>query len=641
MKLPFKIILFITSLYTIYILSNNIYHTKYNLNTNTIEGIIDNISIKNDKVTLEIKAKERVLVNLYKMDNFDYELGDKVRIKGILRIPDNNTNFNLFNYNKYLKSKKIYYIMTGKSIELISKNNNVLYKIKNFINKRIECFNKKEYLKMFILGDTSYLDKDIYNSYKENGITHLFAISGMHISLLSSILLKITGSYKITILFLLLYLFLARFTPSVIRATFLFIILYINKKFNLKLKSYEVLILIFCLMLIYNPYYIYNVGFIFSFLISFNLMVFSKYLQNLKYFKGLLYTSLISFISGLAIMIYNYFSINILSIVLNMFFVPLVSVVIFPLSLLTFIFKFLSPLYIILINILESLSILCSKIDIFEINFAKPSLLVLIIYLLLSFLSLKYFFKKKYFLIVIYIVILFFHSNIRYFKGKSITMLDVGQGDSVLLELNDKSIMIDTGGNYDYNLFTNILLPYLKSSGITKLDYLILTHGDYDHMGESINLVNNFKVEKVIFNCGEFNDLEKEFIEVLDKKHIKYYSCIKELNIDSNKLYFLQTKEYDNQNDNSNVIYTELNGYKFMFMGDAGIEKEKDILDKYNINDIGLFDNIFRIAQTDAKLKRDKVDNECVANAVHYEVSKKVRNTIKNWEVLCLKIHQL
>ena len=105
-------------------------------------------------------------------------------------------------------------------------------------------------------------------------------------------------------------------------------------------------------------------------------------------------------------------------------------------------------------------------------------------------------------------------------------------------------------------------------------------------MGEAINLVNNFKVEKVIFNCGPYNDLEKELIKVLDKKKIKYYSCIKELNIDKNKLYFLQTKEYDNENDNSNVIYTELNGYKFMFMGDAGIEKEKDILDKYNLSKI-------------------------------------------------------
>ena len=114
----------------------------------------------------------------------------------------------------------------------------------------------------------------------------------------------------------------------------------------------------------------------------------------------------------------------------------------------------------------------------------------------------------------------------------------------------------------------------------------ITAHGDADHMGEAVNLVNNFKVEKVIFNCCESNNLEKELIKVLDKKKIKYYSCIKELNIDKNKLHFLQTKEYDNENDNSNVIYTELNGYKFMFMGDASSTTEKEILNRYNLPDI-------------------------------------------------------
>ena len=105
-------------------------------------------------------------------------------------------------------------------------------------------------------------------------------------------------------------------------------------------------------------------------------------------------------------------------------------------------------------------------------------------------------------------------------------------------------------------------------------------------MREAINLVNNFKVEKVIFNCGPYNDLEKELIKVLDKNHIKYYSCVKELNVDNNKLYFIQTKEYNNENDNSNVIYTELDGYKFMFMGDASTITEKEIMNKYNLPDI-------------------------------------------------------
>ena len=103
-------------------------------------------------------------------------------------------------------------------------------------------------------------------------------------------------------------------------------------------------------------------------------------------------------------------------------------------------------------------------------------------------------------------------------------------------------------------------------------------------MGEAINLVENFKVEKVIFNCGEFNELEQELIKVLDKKKIPYYSCVKELNIDDDKLYFLNNKDYENENDNSSVIYTELNNHKFLFMRDVGVEE--DLIKKYNLKDI-------------------------------------------------------
>ena len=111
-------------------------------------------------------------------------------------------------------------------------------------------------------------------------------------------------------------------------------------------------------------------------------------------------------------------------------------------------------------------------------------------------------------------------------------------------------------------------------------------HGDFDHMGDGLYLIDKFKVENVIFNCGEFNALEKELIKKLNKRKVNYCSCVKELNIGKYKLDFLNTKVYDNENDNSNVIYTELDGYKFMFMGDAGVDKEKDILDKYNLSNI-------------------------------------------------------
>ena len=107
-------------------------------------------------------------------------------------------------------------------------------------------------------------------------------------------------------------------------------------------------------------------------------------------------------------------------------------------------------------------------------------------------------------------------------------------------------------------------------------------------MGEAINLIDNFKVDNVIFNCGSYNELEQGLIAVLNRKKIPYYSCISELNIDNVKLYFLNTKDYNDENENSSVIYSEINNTKILFMGDAGIEKEKDILEKYNLKDIDI-----------------------------------------------------
>ena len=150
-------------------------------------------------------------------------------------------------------------------------------------------------------------------------------------------------------------------------------------------------------------------------------------------------------------------------------------------------------------------------------------------------------------------------------------------------------------------------------------------------MSEAINLIDNFNVEKVIFNCRSYNDLEKELIKVLDKKKINYYSCIKELSIDDNKWYFLQTKEYENENDNSNVIYTELNGYKFMFMGDAGVEKEKDILNKYNISGI----DVLKIGHHGSNTSSSKeFINEINPNYSIISVGKNNRYGHSNKEVL-------
>ena len=105
-------------------------------------------------------------------------------------------------------------------------------------------------------------------------------------------------------------------------------------------------------------------------------------------------------------------------------------------------------------------------------------------------------------------------------------------------------------------------------------------------MKEAYYLVDNFKVEKVVFNVGEYNELELELISLLKEKNISYEKAPDVLKMGEYKLQFLNTGIYDNENDNSNVIYLEFNKYKFLFMGDAGVEVEQDLIEKYNLSDI-------------------------------------------------------
>ncbi len=633
----FLILLFLIVILNIAYKTCNI-QSKYSKQEKNIIGIVTNINIKKDKTIINIKAKENIIVYYYNKTNL--ELGDKVKVVGTLKNIENNTNFNLFNYKKYMLSKNTYFIMNASSIKLISKNNNIFYSIKNNLSKQINKKKGFRYLNTFIMGDSKEIDENVLESYRTNGISHLFSVSGMHITLLSTLILYILNkikksniNYILVIIFLIFYMFLTSFTPSVIRATTLFIFLTLNKLLSLNLSTLRIFLIILFLVLLFNPYNIYNIGFKFSYIISLYLIIFRKIInRNKNYITKTIVTSFIAFLSSIPILINNFFSINLLTIINNLIFVPIISFIVFPFSLLTLIIPKIDIIYEILINMLEGLSLFVSYFKI-EMILKHTNILIILLYYLLITLILFKIVRKQYKYIFLLVLFLFIHTNINYITNTFFTtIMDVGQGDSIFIHLphNKSNILIDAGGNINYDGSKNII-SYLKSEGIQKLDYLIITHGDYDHMGEAINLVNNFKVEKVIFNCGSYNDLEKELIKVLDKKKIKYYSCIKELNIDKNKLHFLQTKEYDNENDNSNVIYTELNGYKFMFMGDASSTTEKEILNKYNLPDI----DVLKVGHHGSKTSSSKeLINEIKPNYSIISVGKNNRYGHPNKEVL-------
>lgn len=430
----------------------------------------------------------------------------------------------------------------------------------------------------------------------------------MHITLLSSILLKILGKLKlkeklkyfVVGILLVFYLVLVGFSASILRAVLFFILFSINKIYYFYVKPTNIFITVLFISVIINPNYIYDVGFLYSFSISFSLIVLGDYINKYhNYFLKLLMTSLISFIVSIPITIHNFNQINILSIIYNLFYVPFISIIVFPFSLLTFFIPILENVLNLLIKLLEISALTLDKINFSKFVFCNINFIFLIVYyafIIMFFIGMV---QKKYAFMPFLIVLVIFHyfypiaSNKNYF-----VMLDVGQGDSILLHSKGKTILIDTGGimSYDnrkwskqknkYRIVDSVAIPYLKKLGIGRIDYLILTHGDFDHMGEAINLVNNFKIKKVIFNCGRYNYLEKQLIDVLERKKIDYYSCVKNLDIEDFNLQFLNTKIYDNENDNSNVIYFNYNSYKFLLMGDAGEKRELDILERYNIKDI-------------------------------------------------------
>lgn len=608
----YRVIALLVLLYSLAVTLIPNYKSKYEANeTEFILNILE-YKIDGNKLSLTLKGKEKIKGIYYIKTEEEKEWLEKnlelegtLKIKGTLKVPNNNTVPNLFNYKKYLYFNKIYYLLEINELKIDKKTDNILYKIKNYAYLRASKIKYNKYIYAYILGTTDNLEENIIDSYRTNGISHLFALSGLHVGIFSLILMKILSKLKIKkvynylfiFIILLMFAFITGFSPSILRSILLFFLLGINKIYNLNIRTINILYLTFSIIVFVNPFIIFQIGFILSFITTFFLILTSYLIENKNYLQSLLIVSAISFISSLGVSIYFFGSINPMGIILNLIFVPLVSFIIFPLSLIVYIFPVLSNILNILTNIMENLSLFLTKVKL-EIYFPATNISSIIIYYICLTILFKTRNKK---IIFIIFFILMSWKVYPYFKNEtSIYFIDVGQGDSCLLVTPhaSKAILIDTGGKISYNkekwmrhskeyqISTDTLIPFMRSIGVYKLDYCFLTHGDYDHMGEAINLVENFKVEKVIFNCGEFNELEQDLIKVLDKKKIPYYSCIKELNIDDNKLYFLNNKDYGNENDNSSVIYTELNNHKFLFMGDAGVGVEEDLIKKYNLQDI-------------------------------------------------------
>ncbi len=589
------LILFLLIVTIVYSLIYSIIPRKsnYNINDTIIRGYLISKTIDGDKLSLVLKGKEKVKGTFYIKNYKDvslYEslpLGTNLELTGTLNMPNKNTIPNTFNYHDYLYYQGINYTMSINNIKIDNSNISFLYKIKNALIKHINKYQSKAYLLTFILGDKTALEEGIYEGYQDIGVSHIFAISGMHVSLLTGLILKLLKKLKentryiIVIVFLLIYSFLTDFQPSILRSVTLFILLFLNKRFSFNLDTLRVYSLTIMVLLLYNPYLIHNVGFQYSSVVSYSLIRNNKLIKG-SYLMKCFKISLIAFIYSLPITALNNYEINILSVFNNLLYVPLISFIIYPLSLLTLLFPFLDSVLLSLNHISEFLA---NYMLILNIIIPKIPILVVIAYYIL--ITLFFNSYRRIFILIPFILIAIIKIYPLIDSHYYVFFLDVGQGDSTVIKYKNETIMIDTGGKVNFKTeawkekkrtyLTDNTIRLLKSIGVSKVNYLILTHGDTDHLGEAEHFVDNFKVLNIILNKGDLNAYEKRLINKKINITDKYRGRLNFQLLDTGIVY-------DNENDNSIVSLLNIHNYKMLFMGDASIKTEQDLLKKYELS---------------------------------------------------------
>ena len=575
----------------------------YDINETNLTGYIIDYQVKTDKITYTImttkdKKKEKILATKYlnqstKIPNIT--LGDSITLKGKLKLPSKNTIPNTFNYQEYLYHKEIYYLFTIEDITLLKKNTNPYYQVQNLLYKRTKSLDDTGYLTMLIYGKKE-IDQDSYETLANLGVIHLFAISGLHLQIFTLLLehllkkLKVLPHIKtlLIIIFLTLYAALINFPASILRALTLYIFMHLLPiifKQKIDLPTYQVLILSTSFLLLINPHFLYDIGFLYSSLCTFGLLYFNDQTKN-KILKALK-TTLIATLWSLPISISLNYTYNLLSPIYNLIYVPFISIIFYPCCLLTFIFPFLLPLLKVLITLLELLTFLFSQISL-NIIFPKMSILVIIIYYISIYLLSKYQNINCY--LITTLILCLYPLKYNYITSLNIYYLDVNQGDcSLIISPKKKDVtMIDTGGlTRDINNYTiKNIIRFMHSLNIKKIDNLLISHGDYDHIGNATYLVDNFKIKNVYFNYDDYDELEESLKLKLEQKKINYYKGLKSLKTLYYTFAFLNSDIYDNENDNSLVTYFKYLDYTFLYMGDASSTRETNIIKKYNLEKI-------------------------------------------------------
>ena len=494
-----------------------------------IKGIKLLLNLKKSKNKSLQNKENRYLSNKNsKNSSFKLKYGDKIEFYLEYEKPSTARNYMGFDYSNYLKTKKIFGTVNLKEedVEIISHDNSniilrKIYELRNLMKTKIEKLLPKETSGLclgMLIGETSGIEENMQEDFRDSNLSHILAVSGANVSyiivsityIFNKMCLRKRLSKIISIILLILFMLLTGCTSSVNRACIMAILMLIAELFYRKSDVYNNLAISALILLIINPYSLLDIGFQLSYMGTIGIVFLHDKIGNfikinnkiVKYFFEMIAVTTCANLAIIPIMMFHFNTISLTFYFSNIIVGPILGIVViigFIMFFISLIFTPISSLIAIVLNLMLKFIIKIAEITanmpFSKITIITPSFFFIIVwYLIIISISykqkVKIFYHKNNKLIkkivsCILIIVLIVNLIIKVDKKLEIHFVDVGQGDACLIitPLN-KKILIDGGGSEfgSFNVGEKTLLPYLLDRRINKLDYIIISHFDSDHV---------------------------------------------------------------------------------------------------------------------------------------------------------------
>ena len=571
----------------------------------------DTIKVNGDSLSFRGKADGRIFQVYYKLQSEEEKETFQIltalhdlELEGKLSEPEGKRNCGGFDDQAYLQTQGLYQTLNIKKIQSLQKVGSWdLGENLSSLRRKAVVWIKthfpdpmRNYMTGLLLGHLDTDFEEMNELYSSLGIIHLFALSGMQVGFFmdgfKKLLLRLGLTQEklkwLTYPFSLIYAGLTGFSASVIRSLLQKLLAQHGVK---GLDNFALTVLV---LFIIMPNFFLTAGGVLSCAYAFILTMTSKEGEGLK---AVARESLVISLGILPILSFYFAEFQPWSILLTFVFSFLFDLVFLPLLSVLFALSFLYP--VIQLNFifewLEGMIRLVSQVASRPLVFGQPNAWLLI--LLLISLALVYDLRKnikRLAVLSLLITGLFFLT--KYPLENEITMLDVGQGESIFLrDVAGKTILIDVGGKAESDKkiekwqekattsnAQRTLIPYLKSRGVAKIDQLILTNTDKEHVGDLLEVTKAFHVGEILVSKGSLK--QKEIVAELQATQTKVRSVTtgENLLIFGSQLEVLSPRKIgDGGHEDTLVLYGKLLDKNFLFTGNLEEKGERDLLRQY------------------------------------------------------------